>query len=184
MGDEAQVRAYANRMTGLLLGVVGAAFCALGVWMYLDHTRPPVTANPWEYEEPGRTIVSISLVVVFGAGTLIALYWVLTPLPMFELDAMGMTYRVPPFKWSAVRWDDIASITASKQVYNWPWRFNTRLTLRITLTQGAAVAQVRKSKVKLAVAQELLAMSVEELVWRIRQHHAVTLSGFAWRDPH
>lgn len=182
--QETPVRVYANRLFALLCAVFFAACCVVGVLMYLDHTRPPLTTRPWMYEEPGRTLVSVSIVLFCGAVTLIYLYWVLTPWPMFELDTAGITYRIPPFRWNTVRWPDIASITADKQVHSWAQGGNTVLTVRIILKRAAVIAHGGKPEVKLAVAQRILSIPIEELARHIRRHHAVTLIGFSPRDSH
>lgn len=172
-----------NRGPALLGALFCAASCAGGVWRYLDHTIPPVTTHPFWYTDVGRTILSASLFLIGGFFGPWMLYIAFIPLPMFEVDARGMTYRWP-FKWGSVRWDEIASMTASKQAADSRYpRLSMTLTLRVTLAQGAVVASGRRSRVTLRFAQWLLPMSVEELVWRIRRYHAViTLSGFSRND--
>jgi hypothetical protein len=182
VGHEAPVKVYMNRGPALLIALCSAASCALGAWVYLDRTIPPVTTNPFIYTAVGRTILSVFLVVI-GFFGLWVLYVVFIPLPMFEFDATGITYRWP-FKWGSLRWDEMATITASKEVTDSRYpRFTTSLTLRITLTQGAVVAGGRRSRVTLRFGQALLPMSIEELVWHIRKYHAViTLGGFPSDD--
>lgn len=172
-----------NRGPALLFALFWAALCAGGVWMYLDHTIPPVMTHPWTYYEPGRTILSVTIVVIGGFFGLWMLCFVFMPLPMFELDATGMTYRWP-FKWGSLRWDEMATITATKQVSDSRYpKLSMTLTLRIALTQGAVAASGRRTRINLRFAQWLLPMTVEELVWRIRKYHEViTTSGFSQHD--
>ena len=147
--------------------------------------------HPWMYEEPGRTIVAVSGLILCGSCTLLALYWLVTLLPMFELDSAGITYRVtslrvpplPPVTWGSVRWQDIRRITAYKQEDDFA-HGGTRLKLTIKLTHRAIVAHGYKPTVELTVSQWLLPISIEEFVHDIHEHHSVTLIGGPWRDLH
>jgi hypothetical protein len=179
-GPDAPVRVYPNRAFALLGVVLCLAYCVVFVWILLDHSRPPMETNPLMYEEPWRSIIAGAGLALFGALALRALYFAVTPWPLVALDAQGLTYRVPPFRWGAVRWDDLELVVAGKRRTG--RMAVTILRLDLTLSKGALASHGGKGQVKLTVPGWLLGVPPDEVVRVMRQYHTVTLLGGPWRD--
>lgn len=92
--DEQQVvRIYANRAKTLLAAGFCCMFAAAGWLFYFVWPTPDVATNPWLYQEPFKTAFFLIRLLFSVAGSFGGLYWTVTPIPLLQLDSMGMVYQ-------------------------------------------------------------------------------------------
>src|SRR6185437_12688270 len=106
------VSLYATRWKPLLAALGFAGGVVVAVLWYFVWPTPMISAHGWEYQEPVKTVVFVVILVGSAAFTLLALYWVVTPLPLLQLTASSFTYRPFPLPKRVINWDDMEYISA------------------------------------------------------------------------
>src|SRR6185312_3367966 len=92
----APVSLYAMRWKAFLITLFFAGFLLVDLLYYFVWPTPSATANPWAYQEPGKTITFIVLLLVLVPAVAVGLYWTLTPRPLLQLSATSFVYRPFP----------------------------------------------------------------------------------------
>jgi len=74
----------------------------------------PLTANPWEYQEPFKTIMGLVVSILIGGAALLFLYFTCTPIPLLTFDSQVISYQLLPLKRGSIRWEDVETIWAER----------------------------------------------------------------------
>ena len=136
---------------------------------------PKVTARPWLYQEPYKTLVFALVILLSGAALVMSLYWTFTPLPMLLLNATRLVYRPYPLVRRSYQWADIINISASKEtksISSYMIRY-TVLRVSIRLRRRAAMRLGNKPRYTLTIRQSMISISFVELVHLMRRYHKV-----------
>jgi len=168
------VSLYATRWKPLLAALGFAGGVVVAVLWYFVWPTPMILAHGWEYQEPVKTVVFVVILVGSAAFTLLALYWVVTPLPLLQLTASSFTYRPFPLPKRVINWDDMEYISA----FTWKRAVNllmdrTMLTVTFTLKPQCALAPAGRQQVQIDISPANFSRKPEELVCLLRDYHAV-----------
>jgi hypothetical protein len=79
--DTQPVKVYANRVVAFGWALLAALFVTVTILSTFVWPTPKVTARPWLYQEPYKTLVFALVILLSGADLVISLYWTFTPLP-------------------------------------------------------------------------------------------------------
>lgn len=181
--DTEPVKVYANRVVAFGGALLAAFFVTVGFLAYFVLPTPEITARPWQYQEPYKTLVFAFGTVLFGAALVISLYWTFTPLPMLLLNATELVYRPYPLVRRSYQWADIINISASKETKSrstYMIRY-TVLRVRIKLRRRAAMRYGNKPRYTLTIRQSMISISFVELVHLMRRYHKV--DAVEWDRP-
>lgn len=175
-GEQAPTRIYANRAAAFLYGVVGG-----GVFVFFDvltyvTPKPEVVTHPWLYVEPVKTLFFGAWLLLCGTIVLMGLYWMLTPLPMIELNATGMMYQRLPLMRRNVRWDDVSDINAFTTSWKSYFRRVTQLILTIRLKPHAALLYQGREQLVWKFGPALLPVPLDGVVRDIERYHHVKIA--------
>lgn len=168
------VSLYATRWKPLLAALAFAGGVVVAVFWYFVWPTPMISAHGWEYQEPAKTIVFVMMLVVFAVFTFLALYWVVTPLPLLQLTASSFTYRPFPLPKRVISWEDVEFV----QAFTWKRSVNllmdrTMLTLTFTLKPQGALAYAGRQQIQIDIVPANFSRKAEELVRLLREYHTV-----------
>lgn len=173
----ASISLYASRWKASLVALVCASGIAVDLLSYFVLPTPVVTAQPWAYQEPIKTIMHLFMLVVFGSVCLYGVYWTLTPYPLLRLSASGLVYRPFPRRTQAVDWDDVQRITAHvTRRTTYPFARITALTLWFTFKSFHPSTDSDGRTLSIEVNTWMLSRRPEELLRLIRTYHDVQWS--------
>lgn len=112
VAPSAPMSLYVTRWKMFLVALVFAGGIVVDLLYYFVWPTPAVTANPWEYQEPAKTILFIVILLISATLVLLALYWTLTPRPLLHLSASGLVYSPFPLPTRTINWDDVEQVSA------------------------------------------------------------------------
>lgn len=153
----------ANRAKAFL----GAVWCAgVGLAVALLYPLPPpeVTASPWMYQEPFKTLLFIAIAAFCLAGTLVGVYWTGTSSPQLLLNETELVYQPFPFVKRRIRWADVSSIHPVTTATRVNLVRVVTLILIIQVRPEAVAAYEYHSEMKLKIGQGLLPVPVREVI--------------------
>jgi hypothetical protein len=172
--DTQPVKVYANRVFAFGGALLAAFFVTVTILSYFVLPTPEITARPWLYQEPYKTLVFAFGTLLFGALLVMSLYWTFTPLPMLLLNATELVYRPYPLVRRSYQWADIINISASKETTRSTYMFRyTVLRVSIKLRRRAAMRQGNRPRYTLTIRQSMISISYVELVHLMRRYHKV-----------
>lgn len=168
------VSLYATRWKPFLAALAFAGGVVVAVLSYFVWPTPMISAHSWEYQEPAKTIIFVVMLVGSAAFTLLALYWVVTPLPLLQLTASSFIYRPFPLPKRVISWDDVEFV----QAITWKRAVNllmdrTILTVTFTLKPQGALAPAGRQQIQIDISPANFSRKPEELVRLLRDYHAV-----------
>lgn len=169
-----EVSLYATRWKPFLAALVFTGALVVDLLWYFVWPTPMISAHSWEYHEPAKTIVFIVVFVLAAAITLLALYWVITPLPMLELTTSSFIYRPFPLPKRVIQWSDVEHISA----HAWKRSVNllmdrTILTLTFSLNAHGALAAGGSQRIEIDIVPGVFSRKPEALVRLLREYHSV-----------
>lgn len=167
-------RFYVNRGKAFLAGVVGGGVYVVIFVLAFVLPRPQVTARPWMYDEPLKTLIFGAGLLVSGAIVLMGLYWTFTSSPLLELSSTGITYQPYPLVRRVVRWDDMYGITVSTASWKSYFRRVTRLTISFRLKPHAAPLYRGRTQLVWNIGQAALPVPIDDVVRTVHRYHQVT----------
>jgi hypothetical protein len=135
---------------------------------------PETTPNPWEYQEPAKSLVFLGVLLVSTISLLLALYWTLTPLPLLRLSASEMIYRPFPLSSRTIRWEEVEHVFAT--VTRRPiglWRSRAILTLLFALKSPRIEAGQARRPLRLDINPGQVSRRPDELVALVQTFHHV-----------
>ncbi len=168
------VSLYATRWKPLLAALAFAGGVLVAALWYFVWPTPMIATYRWEYQEPAKTVVFVVMLVVFAVFTLLALYWVVTPLPLLQLTASSFIYRPFPLPKRVISWEDVEFV----QAFTWKRAVNllmdrTMLTITFTLTPDDALVPGRRQQIQIDIVPANFSRKPEDLVRLLRDYHAV-----------
>lgn len=166
----ARVSLYATRWKTFLFTLIIAGLLLVDLLSYFVWPTPSVTANPWEYQEPFKSILFILVLLSLVPAIAVGLYWTLTPRPMLELSATSFVYRPFPRRTRIISWDDVEWLSAFPERQGHSAR---TLTLLFTVMPqpDRLSAEQAPQKLRLTINLQLLSRSTDELIDLISAYH-------------
>jgi hypothetical protein len=104
---------YATRWKPFLAALVFSGGLVVDLLYYFVWPTPAITAQPWEYQEPAKTILFSVVLLISAAFVVLGLYWTLTPRPLLHLSATELVYRPFPLPTRTIYWHDVEHVAAS-----------------------------------------------------------------------
>ncbi len=168
------VNLYATRWKPFLAAILFAGGVVIDLLAYFAWPTPVITATPWEYQEPTKTILFIVVLLICAVFVLFGLYWTVTPIPMLQLSESRLVYHPFPLPTRTIYWADVALISAfaAKRDTSLFTRA-TFLTLSFMLKPRDALTDVDQQPIELDINLGTLSLRAEELVRLIRNYHEV-----------
>lgn len=166
---------YATRWKAFLLSLFFTGFLVVDLLYYFVWPIPSIQTYPWAYQEPGKTIGFIFLLVTFAPLTVLGLYWTLTPRPLLQLSSTSLVYRPFPRPTRTISWDDVERITAvaPQTDTSQKWTPVTTLTIWFTFKPHRLLADQAQQRLQLDINLRLLSLSADELLQLMRNYHEV-----------
>jgi hypothetical protein len=170
---QGETRIYASRVKSAMLVLAGAGLVAVIVW---------TMAQPSQSESPndqlGRAIAPIA-VVLFSLGALSSLYYVVTPIPLFRLNAESIYFQRLLRKPIEIAWRDIESISPSKVSGIYPYVMST-FEIAIGMKASVALTYPYGRRPTMRVPTILLDRSPSDVVDAIAPYKQVVLISGRW----
>ena len=163
-----------TRWKTYLAASVFGAMLVVELLFYFVWPTPEISANPWEYQEPAKTLLFLGTLLVPTIFLLLALYWTLTPLPLLRLSAAEMIYQPLPLPSRTIRWEEVEDVFAS--VTRRPtglWRSRSILTFLFALKSPRIEAGKALRHLRLNINPGLLSRRPDELVALVQTFHDV-----------
>ena len=171
---------YVTRWKIFLVALFFSGGIVVDLLYYFVWPTPAFTANPWEYQEPAKTILFIVMLLFMTVLVLLALYWTFTPRPLLYLSASGLVYRPFPLSTRTINWDDVAHISAYVTKRNTtPVTHVTTLALWFTLRPDRLLTSSEQPPhqgaitLRIEINPQHLSLEAGELVELIRNYHDV-----------
>jgi hypothetical protein len=166
----APVSLYAKRWKAFLIMLFFAGLLLGDLLHYFVWPTPSATASPWAYQEPGKTIVFVVVLLVLVPAVAVGLYWTVTPRPLLQLSASSFVYRPFPRRTRTISWDDVEWLTAYPGATR-QGRSGRSLTLQFTFKPHRLPAEQAPQKLRLDIPLLLLSLSADELIDLISTYH-------------
>lgn len=169
----APISLYATRWKPLLGALGCAGFIAVDLLVYLVLPTPDVTANPWMYQEPFKTLLFIAGLLIFAYAGALGVYWTLTPVPLLRLSASELVYRPFPRPTFVMRWDEVEGVLARVSRRAVGPAHLTFLTLRFTVKPHHRFAGSAQQPLRVEINLGQLSLRADDLVRLLRTFHEV-----------
>lgn len=165
---------YATRWKQLLMALGCAGYIAVDLLEYFVLPTPDVSANPWQYQEPFKTILFIAILLIFVYLFAVSLYWTLTPLPLLRVSASELMYRQFLRPTCVIRWDEVERVSARvSRIATGAGTHVTLLILWFTLKPHQRFAGRDRQPRKIEINLGKLSISAGDLVKLLRTFHEV-----------
>lgn len=178
MVDEEQqgVKVYANRARAALGAGIAAIFVITALLFYFIVPTPADTTNPWLYQEPFKTMFFLIWLLAGLVGIVLGFYWTVTPVPLLQLNALGMVYQPYPFVHRTIWWEDLYGISALTDSRTVRLVRVVSLTLWFTIKPHAAMTYGGRTKLKWTIGQARLPVAAEDVERLIARYHTVRIA--------
>lgn len=192
MEDRREIRIYPSRAKALVSMLLCAVMVIFAVLLQLGYLHATSHTNPirlWTYQEPGKTILALAALLVFGPGSLFFGYWVFSTKPLLIIDDEGMSYRVPrharSYMASRVTWQHVEQVEATDAGGWWRGDLLLGITLKepVTIPLKDSEGFLHKRHEQWRLPHMLLSMRPTRIVIEIEKHCAVQMQGARQRQP-
>lgn len=192
MEDSREIRIYPSRVKALLSAVFCAVMMIFAVLLQFGYLHATSLTNParlWIYQEPGKTILVLAIVLFSGPCTLFFGYWLCTTEPLLVIDDEGMSYRVPRYERSytasRVSWRHVEQVEATDDGGWWRGDLLLGITLKepVTIPLKDSEGVLRKRHEQWHLPHMLLSMRPTRIIIEIEKHCAVQMEGAHRSQP-
>lgn len=162
---------YATRWKTFLAAMFFVGCLVVDVLYCFVWPTPAVTSQPWAYQEPGKTISFIVVLLLLAPLIVLGLYWTLTPIPLLYLSAASLLYRPFPLPTRTIYWDDVEYVTAfAMRRDTSPLTHATVLALSFTLKPDRLYAYRGQQRLQLDINLSTLSLHADDLIQMIRTY--------------
>lgn len=170
----AAVSLYVVRWKACLITLFFAGLLLADLLFYFVWPTPSATATPWAYQEPGKTISFIVVLLSLIPAVVVGGYWTLTPRPLLELSATRFVYRPCPLlgRTRSISWDEVTWLSVFPEATR-QGRPARTLTVQFTFTPppDRRPAGQAPQKLQLTINLQLLARSADEVIDLMSAYH-------------
>lgn len=174
VASPAPVSLCATRWKPFLAVLIFAGGLVVDFLYYFVWPTPDVTAHPWEYQEPAKTILFWGFLLISATFIALCLYWTLTPRPLLQLSATSLVYRPFPLPTRTIYWDDVEHVAATAvQVDTSLVTHTTMFMLWFTFKPDRLSAARAQQPLQLEINLGNLSLHANELLALIRAYHDI-----------
>jgi hypothetical protein len=168
-----EISLYATRWKPFLAAIGFAGGLVVDLLSYFVWPIPVVTSNPWEYQEPARTILFIFALLICAALVLLGLYWTITTRPLLQLNASCLVYRPFPLPTRVIYWADVDHISAFTTQRGVLFSHNTVVTLFFSLKLYGTFSVEEQQVIHIDIGPGTVSRTPQELVRLLQNYHTV-----------